>query len=132
MSVFVDTSAFYAVLDRDDANHQKAAIAWASIVGQNRALVTSNYVVLETMALLQGRIGMAAVRGFQNNVAPIIRVEFVTPEIHSLGVAALLAAAKRKLSLVDCVSFAVMRQLGLEAAFAFDPHFQAHGFEMLH
>jgi predicted nucleic acid-binding protein len=130
-SVFVDTSAFYAVLDRDDDNHRKAAGAWADIIGQNYGLVTSNYILLETLALLQSRIGIEAVRVLQNDVVPIVRVEFVTPELHAIGVAALLAASKRRLSLVDCISFEIVRSLGLEAVFAFDAHFRAYGFRMM-
>jgi predicted nucleic acid-binding protein len=130
-NVFVDTSAFYAVLDQDDDHHRKAAGTWADIIGQNFGLVTSNYVLLETVALLQSRIGIEAVRVLQNDVVPIVRVEFVTPELHAIGVAALLAASKRRLSLVDCISFEIVRGLGLGDVFAFDPHFRTYGFRML-
>jgi predicted nucleic acid-binding protein len=64
-------------------------------------------------------------------VVPVVRIEFVTPELHAIGVAALLTASKRKLSLVDCVSFEIVRNLGLEAVFTFDSHFRAYGFRML-
>jgi uncharacterized protein len=130
-NVFVDSSAFYAVLDQDDDNHRKAASTWVDIIGQSCGLVTSNYVILETLALLQSRIGIEAVRVFQNDVVPLVRIEFVTPELHSIGIAALLAASKRKLSLVDCISFEIVRNLGLEAVFAFDLHFRTYGFRML-
>ena len=130
-SVFIDTSAFYAVLDRDDDNHRKAASTWTDIMGPGCGLVTSNYILLETLALLQSRIGIEAVRVFQNDVVPLVRAEFVTPEVHSIGIAALLAASKRRLSLVDCISFEIVRSLGLEAVFAFDSHFRTYGFKMM-
>lgn len=130
-SVFIDTSAFYAVLDRDDDNHRKAASTWTDIMGHGCGLVTSNYILLETLALLQSRIGIEAVRVFQNDVVPLVRAEFVTPEVHSIGIAALLAASKRRLSLVDCISFEIVRSLGLEAVFAFDSHFRTYGFKMM-
>ena len=129
--IFIDTSAFYAVLDQDDDNHRKAATTWADIIGRNCELATSNYILLETVALLQSRIGIEAVRVFQSDVVPILRVEFVTPELHAIGMAALLAASKRRLSLVDCISFEIVRSIGLEAVFAFDSHFRAYGFKML-
>jgi len=129
--IFIDTSAFYAILDQDDANHRKAATTWADIIGRNCELATSNYILLETVALLQSRIGIEAVRVFQSDVVPILRVEFVTPELHAIGMAALLAASKRRLSLVDCISFEIVRSIGLEAVFAFDSHFRAYGFKML-
>ena len=70
MSVFLETSALYAVMDADDGNHRA-------------------------------------------------------------GVASVLAANQRRLSLVDCVSFEVMRRLGIREAFAFDAHFADQGFRCL-
>lgn len=128
MRTFVDTSAFYALLDRGDQNHGSAKRAWTEILDAGGSSVTTNYVLVETFALLQNRLGMAAVRGFQEDVIPILRVEFVTAEQHRSGVSALLAADRRGLSLVDCVSFEVMRNLGIRAVFGFDPHFKEQGF----
>jgi uncharacterized protein len=42
-----------------------------------------------------------------------------------------LAAARRNLSLVDCVSFELMRRLGIRRVFCFDPHFAEQGFELV-
>lgn len=131
MRTFIDTSAFYALLDRDDENHQKGKRAWSALVDPTKSLVTSNYVLLETFALLQSRLGLKAVRGFQEDVVPILQVEFVTSEMHRLGVAALLSASRRSLSLVDCVSFELMRDLGIKTAFTFDAHFSEQGLGVL-
>jgi len=131
MRTFIDTSAFYAILDRDDRNHQKGKKAWMEILGESPTLVTSNYVLVETFALLQSRLGLEAVRGFQEDVVPIVQVEFVTPEMHRAGTAALLSAGRRGLSLVDCVSFEVMRDSGIKIAFTFDSHFKEQGFDII-
>lgn len=128
MGLFVDTSAFYAILDADDGNHRSAADAWREVMTSPEEVVTTNYVLVETFALVRSRLGIPAVRRFQQDILPVLRVEFVTPEIHRLGVAALLAASKRGLSLVDCVSFEVMRESGFKSAFAFDTHFREYGF----
>jgi len=131
MRTFMDTSAFYAILDRDDRNHQKGKKAWTEILGESPTLVTSNYVLVETFALLQSRLGLEAVRGFQEDVVQIIHVEFVSPEMHRAGTAALLSAGRRGLSLVDCVSFEVMRDSGMRIVFTFDPHFKEQGFGVI-
>jgi predicted nucleic acid-binding protein len=131
MKTFVDTSAFYALLDRGDQSHGSAKKAWTEILDAGGSSVTTNYVLVETFALLQNRIGVAAVRGFQEDLIPILHVEFVTPEQHRSGVSALLAADRRGLSLVDCVSFEVMRNLGIRAVFGFDPHFKEQGFTLI-
>src|SRR5512139_2904443 len=128
MRIFIDTSAFFALLDSADDNHQAAKNVWAQILSRENTLVTSNYVLVETFALLQNRLGMTAVRAFQRDLFPILNVEFVNLETHRSGISALLAAAKRNLSLVDCVSFELMVSLGIKTAFAFDTHFKAAGF----
>ncbi|MBL7202546.1 MAG: PIN domain-containing protein [Anaerolineae bacterium] len=128
MSVFVDTSALFAVLDVDDQNHRSAERAWAELVNQRASLVSTNYVLLETFALVQQRLGTVAVRAFQEDVVPVLRVEWVTETQHTTGVTALLTASSRRLSLVDCVSFATMRRLGIKTAFVFDRHFSEQGF----
>ncbi len=131
MRIFVDTSAFYALLDSDDGSHPKVKKAWSKIIQPENTVVTSNYVLVETFALVQSRLGLEAARGFQEDLVPILHVEFVTSAIHRLGVAALLSASRRGLSLVDCVSFEVMRDLGIKTAFAFDAHFREQGFEVI-
>jgi predicted nucleic acid-binding protein len=131
MSVFVDTSALYALLDRDDGNHPKAAAAWSELLEASDALVTSNYVVVETTALTQDRLGMEAVAALVRDVLPVIGVEWVTERDHGEAVAALLAAGRRHVSLVDTVSFVLMRRLGAETVFAFDAHFANEGFRTI-
>ena len=131
MMLFIDTSAFYAVFDRDDDNHQKARRIWNEVFSDENVIVTSNYVLVESFTLIQHRLGLEAVRGFQEDVLPLISIEWVDEATHRSGVSALLAASRRKLSLVDCVSFELMRTLGIKTAFAFDPHFAEQGFKRI-
>jgi predicted nucleic acid-binding protein len=127
MSVFIDTSAFFAVLDADDENHNAARQVWEGLLTQEVALVCSNYVLVETLALVQRRLGIPAVRTFQEDIMPVLNIEWVDESVHQVGVASVLAAARRELSLVDCVSFEIMRRLGIKTAFAFDRHFDQMG-----
>ncbi len=131
MNVFVDTSALYAVLDRDDAQHARAAQTWRRIIPEGVPLVTSNYVMLETTALLQARIGPEAVRILQQDVLGVMSVEWVTAETHGAALQRLLHSGRRKVSLVDCTSFVIMERLGIEHAFAFDRHFRDFGFALV-
>ena len=130
MTVFVDTSALLAVLHGSDAHHGRAARIWRPLVERDSDLVSTNYVLIETTALLQSRFGMGAVRDLADIIAPLLRVSFVTEDAHAAAVAALLAANRRHLSLVDCVSFATMRRLSVTRAFAFAPHFAEQGFAL--
>ena len=129
MNVFVDTSALLAVLDRSDERHLSAKRAWEEMLGGDTTLVCHNYVLVETSAVLARRIGMEAVGLFERDVVPVLRLVWVTREIHEASAGAHLAARRRTLSLVDCVSFEVMRRTGVRTAFAFDPHFEEFGYE---
>lgn len=126
MSVLVDTSALYALLDRDDPSHGIATTHFTALRDRG-PLVTHNYVVVETTAVLQRRSGMTAVQRLVDLMSPI-RIVWIDETIHRAAMAALLAAPRRRVSLVDRVSFEVMRDLGITEAFAFDPDFAAEGF----
>ncbi len=128
MSVFVDTSALMAVLNADDQNHAAAAAVWTDLVTSNEELICTNYILLEAFALVQNRLGMEAVRTFQEALVPLLRIEWIEAEQHSRAVAALLTASRRQLSLVDCASFETMRSAGIDEAFTFDRHFSELGF----
>lgn len=131
MSVYVDTSAFIAVLDRDDANHKKADRAWRELVRSEETLVCSNYILVETFALAQHRMGIAAARVFQEDIIPVLEIDWVDENGHQAGTAGVLSAGRKKLSLVDCVSFNTMRRLGIKGVFTFDRHFRKQGFKSI-
>jgi len=128
VSVFIDTSAFLAILDRQEQNHSQARSTWEALVQGGDALIVTNYILLETFALVQNRLGPAASRILQQDIVPILQVYWVDEASHSAGVAALLIANRRQVSLVDCVSFDTMRRLGLKTVFTFDHHFAEQAF----
>ena len=94
-------------------------------------LITTNYILVESFALLQHRLGMDAVIGLQEDLLPVINIEWITPGVHRSGVSALLAVSRRKLSLVDCISFEIMRNSGIKTIFTFDSHFAEQGFHCI-
>ncbi len=128
MSVFIDTSALMAVLDADDGHHKKAKDIWIRLISEEETIISSNYVLVETFALVQNRLGLEAVRTLQEDVLPMITVDWVDEASHKAGVTGVLTALRKKLSLVDCTSFAIMRKLGIKKVFAYDPHFKEQGF----
>ena len=82
-------------------------------------------------ASAQRRLGSAAVRVLTDDLLPVVDVEWIGRELHERGVAAVIAASRHDLSLVDAVSFEVMRQRGIDSAFAFDRHFEETGFGLV-
>lgn len=131
MSTFVDTSAIIAYFNRDDQHHAIAASVMQALAQEKSLLVTTNYTILETTALLQRRLGLAALQDFQEAVVPFLTVIWVDTVLHNLGVTAVLTANRRQLSLVDCISFIVCRRQGIQQVFAFDQHFAEQGFALL-
>lgn len=131
MSVFVDTSAFIGMADSENAQHGDAVRVWDGLLTANEPLVATNYILLETFSLVQSRWGIKAVQDFQDSICPLLSIQWIDEPMHRSGVAAVLAAGRRQLSLVDCVSFEVMRRIGLNRVFCFDPHFEEQGFEVL-
>jgi predicted nucleic acid-binding protein len=130
VNVFLDTSALVALLDADEARHGEAGLIWKELLGSDAGIVTTNYVLVETYALTQRRLGSAAVRVLTDDLLPVIEVEWIGRDLHVRAVSALIAANRRDLSLVDAVSFEVMRGRGLDQAFAFDRHFEDAGFSL--
>lgn len=128
MSVFIDTSALMAVLDADDGYHKKAKDIWVRLISEEETIISSNYVLVETFALVQNRLGLKAVRMLQEDILPMITVDWVDEASHKDGVTGVLTALRKKLSLVDCTSFAIMRKLGIKKVFAYDSHFKEQGF----
>ena len=65
---------------------------------------------------------------FQEDVVPVLRIEWIDKDVHHAAMGIMLAARRKKLSLVDCVSFETMRLLGVTTAFTLDKHFKEQGF----
>jgi predicted nucleic acid-binding protein len=126
---FIDTSALLAFLDRDATRHDAVVEAMRPLLASRRA-VTHNYVVVETEALVHRRHGGRAAASLLRDVLPLIDVVWVTPELHAAAVVSHLADLRRRTSLVDHVSFAVMRERGIGQALALDRHFREAGFAL--
>ena len=130
-TVFVDTSAAYALIMADDANHTRAVAAAGSLEAEAARLVTTSYVLLETVSLLLSRGGPEAVRAFHEGLAPLLEVIWLDGEVHERAMSALLASRTKGISLTDFTSFVVMRERRIETAFAFDADFRRQGFRLL-
>jgi predicted nucleic acid-binding protein len=131
LTTFVDTSAVLALLDADDPRHSDADAAWSELILSKERLVSSNYVLVELLAVLQRRLGMEAVRAIQGILVPLLDIEWIDTEVHGAAMETFLKASRRRLSLVDCTSFEVMQRREIRRAFAVDGHFPEHGFEQI-
>jgi uncharacterized protein len=129
MSVFVDTSALYALLDETDGRHVEASDALRRLVGTE--LVTHAHVVVEACALIGRRLPWRATERLVDGLLPVVDVRPVEADLHAAAMAAYRRSASASVSLVDHASFALMRSLGIGRAFAYDDDFAREGFELV-
>jgi predicted nucleic acid-binding protein len=129
--IFVDTSAFLAIFSVSDQNHLRAELCLREMREERQTLVTNNYVILESIALLQKRFGLDKVHDFQNKLLPLIQIEWIDKDQHEEAIQAIFQENRRGLSLVDCSAFETMRRQSIETAFTFDSHFREEGFKAI-
>jgi predicted nucleic acid-binding protein len=129
--VFGDTSAFYAFLVSSDENHPAAVGAFDRLSARDAALVSSSYVLVETYALLEHRVGLEAIAAFRNDLESLLDIVWVGGELHARALDLLVARRRRGLSLVDATSFVIMRDQAIDEAFTFDGHFSDEGFRQV-
>lgn len=127
MTVFVDTSALYAVLDAGDPNHADAARMFRTLA-PTEPLLTHNYALVESISLTQRRLGMDAVDTLVDDLLAPVDVAWVDEDLHARAVSAMVAARRRHVSLVDWTSFTLMRRRSVTSAFVFDADFAERGF----
>ena len=126
----MDTSAIYALADRADARHQEAVAHLGRLLQSGEKLLTHNYVLVESLALLQHRLGTAAAVKLAESAADF-EVIWVDRKLHAEASRRLALAGKRRVSFVDYVSFIVMKSRGIEKALAFDADFSSEGFSLV-
>jgi hypothetical protein len=120
--IFVDTGAWYALVDSDDADHKAAA---AFLASNTMPLITTNFIFSETVTLIRYRIGHEAARSFGQKLmeSSFVRVVAVTSADEERAWDIFSKYRDQDFSFVDCTSFAVMERMKFSTAFGFDRHF---------
>jgi uncharacterized protein len=131
MSVFVDSTAFVALVVTPDQHHAEVTAEWTSLLRAHERLVTTSYVVLETVAVVQKRFGIEVAVRFTRDILPLVEVWWVDERRHEEGMLIWQHSNRRALSLTDCVSFAAMTAASVSSALSCDRHFAEQGFEVL-
>jgi predicted nucleic acid-binding protein len=127
--IFLDTSAIYALADKADPNHVAARSKFDLVLKSGETLLLHNYILVESAALLQARLGVQAAILFLND-AKAFEVEWVDRTLHQEAKEELQRIGMRGISFVDCVSFVVMRRKRVQTTLAFDPDFHRQGFSI--
>lgn len=131
--LFVDTSAWYPIVDKSVAGAAGVRRALHDRVRSGTRVVTTNIVVAETHALLLRRAGRKVALEFARNVVRAPNVVVTSDaDLEATAVADwLVRFDDQPFSLADAVSFAVMKQRGIRDALALDRHFRIAGFTVI-
>lgn len=131
--IFIDTSAWGAIKDTSDVNHE-VALLFREEISRKYRLVTTSYVLDETYTLLLISIGYARTVEFKRDIDVMIAsgVLIVLHISESTEKAAWGIFEKfntdKEWSFTDCTSRVVMEQREISEVFAFDHHFEQMGF----
>jgi hypothetical protein len=129
--LFVDTAGWMALADARDPLHERARDARDDWLRRGGILVSTDYVLDETLTLIRARLGLASARRWWGEVDSSSRVrwEWIDPPRARKALAVFFRWRDKPFSFTDCTSFMVMRELGLRRALTADRHFRHAGFE---
>jgi len=115
--------------DKADPNHLSACEKFDRALNFSEGFLLHNYILIESAALMQARLGLQAALLFLND-AKAFQIEWVDSALHHEAMKELERIGKRGISFVDCTSFLVMKRRRIQKALAFDPDFHDQGFSM--
>ena len=130
--LLVDTAAWAALELANDHNYS-AAFEFRQEAGRTYRWVTTNWIIWETVTLLQQRGTHAKATQFYERVwqSTSLDIVQVVPPHETLAWDIFRHYADKKFSAVDCISFSIMKTMRITSAFTFDHHFRQAGFQTL-
>jgi hypothetical protein len=132
-ALFVDTAGWTACADGSDPAHARACAARDAALEAGRTLVTTDFIVDETLTLIRMRLGLDAADRWWRQIdgSARLRWEWIDSDRFERGRLLFFQYRDKDFSLTDCTSFVVMRELRLTQAITTDRHFHQMGFQML-
>ena len=133
MTVFGDTSGWYALVSARDTEHAAAVRQFKRLAAERRGIVTTNHVVGEAYTLIRRRLGSRTALAFLERVRidPFVRRVFVPDIWEDEAERILKQYDDQPFSYVDATSFVTMRRLGIQEALGFDKDFVVAGFSLV-
>src|SRR5713101_716114 len=132
-ALFVDTAGWVACADGADPAHRRCCEARDSALEAGQTLVTTDYVVDETLTLVRLRLGLSAAERWWQQVdrIPRLRWERIDTDRFEKGRQLFFQYRDKDFSFTDCTSFVTMREIRLTHALTTDRHFRQMGFQLL-
>ena len=132
-AVFVDTGGWMACADRANPAHSASTAARDTTLEAGRTLITTDFVVDETLTLIRFRLGLAAANVWWRQIdgSARLRWERIENERFERARNLFFEYRDKDLSFTDCTSIALMRELKLTTVLTTDRHFHQMGFDMV-
>ncbi len=128
--IFIDSSAFIALKNRSDQFHDQARFCFETLLQQKTLMLTSDYVLDETITAIRFRKNHREAVTFIKELAqvPLLAVIPIYPVYFKQAINLLMQYKDKEFSFTDCTSFAYMQGHEISTAFTFDHHFKQAGF----
>ena len=131
--LFVDTAGWMCLADANDTLHESARTARDEWLKQGGILVSTDYVMDETLTLIRVRLGLHAADRWWDQIdgSTRLRWEWINPVRAEKARAWFFRWKDQPFSFTDCTSFVIMRELRLRRVLTADRHFRTAGFEIV-
>lgn len=126
--ILVDTSAVYALIDRDDRNHSAAKTKLTALRKKRLEPFLTNFIVAECHALLLTRLGIGIARTWL--LSNVWQVEPIVAADEQRARDIIRRYVDKDFSFVDATSISIMERMELRSVFSFDRHFEQYGFAL--
>lgn len=132
-TLFVDTAGWTMLSDESDRQHRSARALRDKWLQAGGVLVSSDFVMDETLTLLRLRLGLDAAERWWGQVefSPRVLWERIDPARAEKARHWFFRWRDKDFSLTDCSSFVVMKERRIKAALTSDRHFAQAGFQVL-
>jgi len=131
--ILIDASAWIAISNLRDKHHAAAVETYQRLLREHRGLVTTNLIIAETYIIIRRAGGHEPAIRFLHSIRQSSRLTriYSNATLETQAEEILRRYADQDFSFTDAVSFAVMRERGIDEAFAFDRHFLTAGFTLV-
>jgi hypothetical protein len=135
--VFVDASAWAAILNRRDQYHPAAFALYQQLLRAKALLISSSWTIYEALSILKSRAGIEQAEHLWRivNDPKTSQLVKVDEEVEDAALDMFFGFRDKDWGVVDCTSIIIMEKLGCRTAFAFDEHFsqaaKQYGFDLL-
>ncbi|OGQ77812.1 MAG: hypothetical protein A3F90_19295 [Deltaproteobacteria bacterium RIFCSPLOWO2_12_FULL_60_19] len=135
--VFVDASAWVAIINAKDSNHTQAASVYRRLLQSSVPLITSTWTAYEALTIVKTKLGYSQAERLWQRLQRLSVIDLVTVDerIEAEALELFWGYTDKDWGVVDCASLVVMDGTGCRQAFAFDRHFveasHQYGFSIL-